>query len=268
MKSMFTVIQEQIRSFYLIKRLSVFELKSANNSNYLGIMWEFLNPLIQIGVYWVVFGMGIRGGREIGDVPFIYWMLSGISLWFFANPAIMDGTKSIYTRINFISKMSFPMSAIPSYVIMSKFYQHIVIVIIVSIILQFGGFPISLYYLQLPYFMIAAIILFFAVTLVTSTLATIVRDVVMIVQAIMRMLIYLTPILWVSNSLPGFLQMIIKFNPLTYLVEGYRAAMLGQSWYFIEHADYTLYFWGVTIVLLMIGSALHLKFRNHFVDYL
>lgn len=268
MKSMFTVIKEQIRSFYLIRRLSLFELKSANNNNYLGILWEFLNPMIQICVYWVVFGMGIRGGRHVGDVPFVFWMLSGITLWFFANPAIMDGTKSIYTRINFISKMSFPMSAIPSYVIMSKFYQHAIIVLAVTVILHFGGFPLSVYYVQMPYYMFAAVTLFFAISLVTSTLATIVRDVTMIVQAIMRMLLYLTPLLWVGDDLPKFLQIIIKLNPLTYLVEGYRSAMLGQSWYLVEHAHYTLYFWGITLVLLMIGSALHLKFRNHFVDYL
>ena len=268
MKSMFTVIKEQISSFYLIRRLSAFEMKSNNNSNYLGIAWEFINPMIQIATYWVIFGIGIRGGQDINGVPFILWMISGISLWFFANPAILDGTRSIHKRINMISKMSFPMSTIPTYVIFSKLYQHLLILAAVIIILQFNGYTISVYYLQLPYYIASAVIFIVSLTLITSTLAMVIRDVQMFVQAIMRMVFYVTPLIWYSPSLPGPLLTLIQANPLTYLVEGYRASLLGQSWYFIENIEYTLYFWGLTLILLMIGSSLHLRFRNHFVDYL
>jgi teichoic acid transport system permease protein len=134
--------------------------------------------------------------------------------------------------------------------------------------MQFNGYPISIYYLQLPYYIASAVVFMVALTLITSTLAMIIRDVQMFVQAIMRMVFYVTPLIWYSPDLPGPLLNLIKANPLTYLVEGYRASILGQSWHFIENIDYTLYFWGLTIVLLMIGSSLHLKFRNHFVDYL
>ena len=268
MKSMFTVIKEQINSFYLICRLSMFELKSENNNNYLGLAWEFINPMIQIFIYWMIFGIGIRGGQDINGVPFILWMLSGISLWFFANSAILDGTRSIRKRINIISKMSFPMSTIPTYVIFSRLYQHLLILGAVIVILHFKGYMITIYYLQLPYFILSAIIFLVALTLVTSTLSMIISDVQMIVQAIMRMVFYVTPLIWYSPNLPGPLSTLIQVNPLTYLVEGYRASLLGGSWYFIDNIEYTLYFWGLTLILLMIGSSLHLRFRNHFVDYL
>lgn len=266
--SMFKVIREQISSFYLIRRLSLFELKSANNSHYLGILWELINPMIQIGIYYFVFGYGIRGGRAVEGIPYFYWMLAGILVWFFVNPAILDASKSIYTRIALIAKMSFPMSVIPTYVIISKFYQHLMLVGVIVAIFQFTGYPISIYYLSLPYYMFATIILLVAISLITSTLATIVRDVQMIVQAIVRMLLYLTPLLWTPERLPHIVQSVMKFNPLYYIAEGYRAALLGHSWYLIEHIKYTAYFWGLVFVLLFIGSALHLKFRNRFVDYL
>lgn len=268
MKSMLKVVQEQINSFYLIMRLSFFEVKSSNNNNYLGMLWELINPMIQIGIYWFVFGFGIREGKDVGEIPYIYWMLSGIVVWFFINPAILESSKSIYTRINFISKMSFPMSAIPSYVIMAKFVPNLVLTGIIAIILNFGGFYVSIYYIQLVYFMFACIVVIFAISLITSTLATIVRDVQMIVQAITRMLLYLTPLLWTPDKLPVIIQKVMMLNPFYYIVEGYRAALLGTSWYMIDNLPYTLYFWGLVIILLMIGSFLHLKFRNHFVDYL
>ncbi|WP_053360603.1 ABC transporter permease [Bacillus sp. FJAT-27251] len=265
MKSMFTVIKEQINSFYLIKRLSLFELKSANNNNYLGMLWELINPMIQLAIYWFVFGFGIRGGEDVDGVPFIYWLLSGMSVWFFVNQSILEGSKSIYTRINFISKMSFPMSVIPTYVIVSKFYPHLMLVGIITVVLQFVGYPISIYFIQLPYFIFCTLMLLISVSLITSTLATIVRDVQMVVTSIVRMLLYLTPLLWVPT---GVIKKLMMINPLYYIVEGYRASLLGHSWYLAENLQLTIYFWVLVLVLLMIGSALHIRFRNHFVDYM
>lgn len=274
MISAFKVLREQLNSFYLMMRLSMYELKIKNNNNYLGMLWELLNPAIQISVYWMVFGMGIRAGKSVGtggdQVPFLQWLVAGIIVWFFISPAILQGSKSIYTRIKIIAKMNFPLSVIPSYVIFSVFYPNVLLLGIVAIIFQFTEHgKISIYYLQLPYYMFAAIALVFSLSLITSTLSTIVRDVQMFVQSIMRMLFYVTPILWVPSkeSLPVFIKVIIEANPFNYIVEGYRDALLSRAWFF-EHVEYTLYFWGLVLVLFLIGSALHVKLRNRFVDYL
>jgi teichoic acid transport system permease protein len=276
MKSLFTIVREQISSFYLILRLSAFEMKSAHTNNYLGRLWEILNPIIQLAIYWLVFGIGVRGGQEIqmenGDqVPFFIWMVTGMIVWFFVNPAISHSSKSIYTRIQLISKMSFPMSAIPSFVIMANFYTHVMLVAVVMIVLQFTEYKLSVYYIQLPYFMLATLIFLFALSLITSTLSTIIRDVQQIVQSVLRMVLYLTPLLWHTDKLVlnGVnLTFLLKLNPLYYLVEGYRASLLGTTWYAVEHVQYTLYFWTLILFMLLLGSSLHLKFRNRFVDFL
>ncbi|USK38644.1 ABC transporter permease [Cytobacillus firmus] len=276
MHSVITVIKEQIKSFYLVRRLSVYEVKSANRNNYLGILWEIINPMIQIAIYWFVFGYGILSASGRGKVDmdgqliaYFPWMLSGMVLWFFVNQAITQGSKSVYTRINMVSKMSFPMSVIPTYVIFSKLYQHLMLLAVVLVIFQFLGFPINIYYLQLPYFMLATVIFLVAFALITSTLTTIVRDFQMLIQSLVRILIYLSPFLWPPYDLkPDIIPLIMKLNPIYYLAEGYRASILGLAWYPIENWEYTLYFWGITILLLIFGSILHVKFRDRFVDFL
>ncbi|MEH7303842.1 ABC transporter permease [Neobacillus drentensis] len=276
MKSMITIVKEQISSFYLILRLSAFELKSANTNNYLGRFWEILNPMIQLTIYWFVFGAGIRKGSGVPMdngvvVPFFIWMVTGMIVWFFVNPAISASSKSIYSRIQLIAKMSFPMSAIPSFVIMANFYTHLLLVAVVTVFLQFTEFKLSIYYIQLPYFMIAMLLFLLALALVTSTLSTIVRDVQQVVQSVLKMLLYLTPLLWHTEHLiiNGIdFAFLLKLNPLYYIVEGYRAALLGTTWYPAEYPQLTLYFWITVLVLFLIGSVLHLKFRNRFVDYL
>ncbi|MCO7175890.1 ABC transporter permease [Sporolactobacillus kofuensis] len=278
MKSAWKVIKEQISSFYLIRRLSLYELKSENTNNYLGTAWVVINPLIQIFIYWLVFGKILGRSNKIpvdnGQVaPYIIWLISGIIVWFFIQPAIIQGSKSIYSRIRFIAKMNFPMSAIPSYVILEKFYQHLMITGIVFVILQFTKYHVSVYIIQLPYFMFAALAFLFSVSLITSTLSTIIRDVHQVLISIMRMLFYLTPFLWeparlTAAGMPSYIEKILLLNPMYYLVQGYRSTLLGASWYGLDHIWYTAYFWGFVLVTLIFGSAIHLKFRDHFVDYL
>ncbi|MGM0902867.1 MAG: ABC transporter permease [Bacillota bacterium] len=275
MRSVISVIKEQIQSFYLVRRLSVYEMKSANSNTYLGILWEIINPMIQIAIYWFVFGYGIFRSAGRADVelngemiPYFPWMLSGIIVWFFINQSITQGSKSIYSRIKMISKMSFPMSVVPTFVIFAKLYQHLMLLAVVLVIFHFLGYPINIYYLQLIYFIAATVVFLVALSLITSTISTIIRDFQMLLQAVVRVLIYLSPFLWPPYHLPETVQTIMRLNPIFYLAEGYRASILGLSWYAVEQWEYTLYFWGITIVLLIFGSVLHVKFRDRFVDFL
>ena len=273
MKSLITVIKEQIENFYLIRRISLYELKSQNKNNYLGMTWELINPAIQIVIYWFVFGT-IRQRAPIemdGDeVSFFPWLLAGYFLWVFCQKSITKGSKSIYSRLRMLSKMNFPMSVIPSYVIFSNFYVHLVLLVISIVIFHLMGFFGSIYYLQFVYFIFAAFCLLFALSLITSTLSTLYRDFDMFLNSVIRMLLYLSGVLWpmtLLNDYPLILKVMMA-NPIFYLIEGYRAAFFGTGWYFIEHWQYSLYFWVLVFVLLLIGATLHVKFRRNFIDYI
>lgn len=268
MKSAIKVLKEQVNFFYLVKRLSVYELRSLTRGNYLGAAWEIINPAIQILIYWFVFGFGIREREDVGNIPYFQWMFAGILVWFFINNSVMKSSKSIYSKIKMLSKMSFPMSVIPNYTIFAQFYPHLILLVIGTVILQFIGYPISIYYLQLPIYIIGLLVFLFSFALITSTLSTIIRDVQMLLQSVMRMLLYLSPILWPPTLLPDALQPYMKLNPFYYVIEGYRYSLLGEGWYFLENPVYTLYFIGVVALTFFVGAYLHVKFRSQFIDFL
>src|SRR5690606_30883914 len=185
------------------------------------------------------------------EVPFILWLLAGFILWIFFYQSTIQGSKSIYSRLGMLAKMNFPMSVIPNFVIFSQFYIHLFMLGITIVIFHLAGYFISFYYIQLFYYIFATFALLFSIALITSTLSTIIRDVHMFLNATLRMLLYLSPILWPITILEEPLSTIMKLNPLYYLIEGYRSALFGTEWYFIVHWQYTLYFWGLVIVLFL-----------------
>lgn len=279
MKSAMKVMKEQVNNFYLIRKLSLFEMKSANKSNYLGMFWELLSPAILITIYWLVFGVGIRQRADVNiggnEVPFIYFLISGYMVWLFFSQSTRDGSKSIFSRLKIVSKMNFPMSIIPNYVIFSRFYVHIGLILIVIVMLQIGGYPVNMYYLQIPYFAVATYIFTYSLALITSTLSAMVRDVHKLLTSTMRMGIYISPILWDVTRIKqdgsiasAIMTAVVKLNPLTYLINGYRAAFFGVDWHFIAEPKITVYFWTVTLILFLVGSTLHVRLRKYFIDFL
>jgi teichoic acid transport system permease protein len=131
-----TIILEQINSYGIIRRISKYEEKATYQSHYLGLIWQFLNPAIQIGIYYLVFGLGVNQGKEVDGVPFIVWMLIGIIAWFFINSSILGGSNSIYKQIGMVSKMKFPVSILPMVNIRSNFvsYRAMMILLLASML--------------------------------------------------------------------------------------------------------------------------------------
>lgn len=243
------------------------------------MLWEIITPSILIMIYWLVFGVGIRQRADVdigGEiVPFIYYLMTGYMIWMFFSQSVKSGSSSIFSRLKVVSKMNFPLSIIPNQVLLSRFIVHVCMIAIIMIILQMSGYPINIYYLQIPYFMIATYIFTYSFALILSTLSTLVRDVHKLLTSTMRIGIYISPILWDVTNIEqdgsvavAIITTIIKLNPLTYLIEGYRAGFFGLDWHFIAESGTTIYFWILTSIMFIIGSVLHVRLRKYFIDFL
>lgn len=268
MKSLLIIGKEHTNNIYLLIRLSFYEMKIAYFNNHLGILWMIINPLLQIFVYWMVFGLGIRGGASVEGVPYFIWLICALIPWFYAGAGITQGSNAIYQRLGTVSKMKFPLSIIPTVAVVKQMYTHFILLILLVIVVWSNRGITALSLAGVAYFVICLTVFLIALSFITSTLATIVRDVQMVVQATVRMLFFLTPIMWtMSIHTPNMLKKAVESIPLYYIVNGYRSALLWGDVGSIT-SNYTLVFWGIVLVMLLIGSVLHVRFRKLFVDYL
>ncbi|WP_088042757.1 ABC transporter permease [Bacillus sp. EAC] len=268
MNSIKTVLSEQFNNIYMIGRLSAYELKKLYANSFLGGIWIFLNPMIQIAVYGVTFGLGIRGGAPVHGIPYFTWMVCGLIPWFFISASIMQGSNAIYQRINTVARMNFPLSITPTYVIVAQLYTHLVLMILAIAIVSLSVGISNIHIFELIYFIFSSFCFLVALSFITSTISTMMRDIHLLIQQITRLLLYLTPVLWEpSDKAPQLLLNLMKLNPFFYVVEGYRSALIyDDTSLFLT--SYTLYFWGLVLVMFVLGTTLHIKFRRNFVDYL
>lgn len=267
-----TVITEQFKNFGIISRISKYEEKATYQSHYLGLVWQFLNPAIQIGIYYLVFGLGVRNGQKVHGVPFIIWMLVGIIAWFFINSSILGGSNSIYKQVGMVSKMKFPVSILPTVNMTSNFVSYKwMMALLLAAMFGFGIYP-NIYWLQYFYYFFCMIAFLFAFGILNSTITVLVRDYHIMLQSILRLLFYLSGPIWdfkdmfKGTSHAWFIKL-LELNPIYYIINGFRDSLLYHVWFW-EKGTQTIFFWLVVGVLLIVGSHIHMKFRARFVDFM
>lgn len=269
MKNVMLIIKEQFDNIGIIRRVSKYEEKATYQSHYLGLLWQFLNPLIQIGIYYLVFGLGVNGGRSVDGVPFIVWMLIGIVVWFFVNKSLLGGSNSIYKKVGMVSKMKFPVSILPTINMASNIVSYWwMMAILFVVMLGFGIYP-SVYWFQYIYYFICMIAFLFAMGVLDSTITILIRDYHIMLQSIIRLLFYVSGVIWniETRNFPSWLVKLFQINPVYYFIDGFRDTFLSREWFW-QKPTLGLIFWGLTSIILIIGSHLHMKFRARFVDFI
>lgn len=266
------VLKEQFTNLKVISRVSKYEEKATYQSHYLGLLWQFLNPAIQIGIYYLVFGLGVNEGRKVDGFPFLIWMLIGIVAWFFISSSILGASNSIYKQVGMVSKTKFPVSILPSININSNFVSYRAMMVILFGAMLIAKVPITLYWLQYVYYLICMVIFLFAIGILNATITVLVRDFHIMLQSIMRLLFYLSGPIWNIEKLKSYpagekLVSLMELNPIYYVINGFRDSFLSKEWFW-EKGTETLIFWIITSLVLVIGSHLHMKFRARFIDFI
>ena len=267
LQSVWFVLKEIWQNRERMFRIAVYDYRTRDKDSYLGKLWSILNPLIQILTFWFVFGLGLRGGRPVDGHPFLLWMLCGLLPWFFVNAGIVGGSASLYTKAGLVLRMQYPLATITLGNILVSFFDHAVTMLIVLVVEFFYGYSLHAYWLNILYYWIYSIVFLSALALVTSTLTMIARDFQKLIASLIRLLFYMTPILWTLDSMPEWAQGILKLNPALYIIDGYRESLLYGVNFWVHTAKIP-FFWTLNLTLLLLGSYFHRKLRDRFIDML
>ena len=232
----------------------------------LGGFWAFAQPLVTLLVFWFVFELGFKN-PPVSDVPFIVWLTPAYLAWTFFSEGLSSGTNCLMEYGYLVKKVNFHVSLIPLVKILSSAFIHIAFIAFIFFMLIVCGIPLSIYNLQVFYYFACTCILLVGLNWILSAIAPFIKDVVSIVNIIIQIGFWATPIFWSPEGMSQIVQVILHLNPMFYICRGYRDCFVDHVWFWKRPMS-TIFFWCVAPLCVMFGALIFRKLRPQFADVL
>ena len=202
------------------------DIKQRYRRSKLGPFWLTISMAVMITMIGLIFGQALKRPMDV-YLPFV---ASGIIFWNFISSSINDGAKSFISSAGMIRQLGLPLALYP----MRVLWRNIVVlghnIVIIPIVLLLVGKPINLNILWLiPGFLVVIANLFWF-SLLMGVFCTRFRDMPPIIASLVQVLFYVTPIIWMPDSVGARVSsFIVNTNPAYHVLELVRAPILGYA---------------------------------------
>ena len=198
------------------------DLRGRYKGSVLGFLWTFINPLLQLLVYNMVFSIILRNDIE----KFYLFLFVALIPWMFFSASITGGSVSIISQKDLIKKIYFPREIIPISYVTSCFVNMLLSFIVVIIVVFASGVrPTVAGMILLPTIMIIEYLLALGIAMITSAVTVYFRDLEHILGIVSMAWMYATPICYPESLCPEKYRFLFHLNPMTSIVEAYRAVL-------------------------------------------
>lgn len=236
------------------------EIRGKYKGSFLGVLWSFVNPLLQVLVYALVFPFIMKNTQE----NYVVFLIIGILPWTWFITSINQGTSCILVNAGIIKKVYFPREILPISVVTSGLINFLISCIVIFLFLLFGGVGFSVYVLFVPFIILIQFIFTLGILLITSAVDVYIRDAEYIINFIVNMLFYATPILYSPDIFAGSpISWLFKVNPLSVIITGYRDALFYQV---MPNLGLLFIVLIASILILVIGIAVFRKLEKGFAE--
>jgi len=213
------VFKELYRYRELLKTSIQKEIRGKYKGSILGVLWSFLNPLLMVVVYAIVFPYLMRMTQD----NYLVFLIVGVIPWVFFTNVVTSGCNCVWINGNIIKKVYFPREILPISVVGAGLVNFAISCIIILIFCLFSGIGFSINLLWLPAIAIVQCMLSLGMLFILSAINVYVRDIEYLVQFIMNLVFYATPIIYNVSIFPAKFRWVLYLNPLAHLIDAYRA---------------------------------------------
>jgi ABC-type polysaccharide/polyol phosphate export permease len=248
----------------LILTLTIRDFKKKYVRNFFGFFWTIVDPLTFIVILYFVFGPRFSSSND-SAVSYVVYLITGYIAFELFSSAMQTITLSISEHAFLLKKVNFRVAIIPIVTMLSNLMVHTFVILIALVILIFHKIMPSWYWFQLFYYIIALSFLLISIGWLTASIYLFFPDINNIIAILTKAMFFLTPIFWHMSGLEPSDQFLLKFNPVYYIVNGYRESLISHVGFW-EHPILTLYFWSVSLTFLILGVIVFKKLRPDFAD--
>ena len=236
----------------LIKR----ELRGKYKASVLGFLWTFINPLMQMVVYTIVFSVILQSGIE----NFPIFLFVSLIPWNFFNISVTSGSTCVVNQENLVKKIYFPRIVLPISYVTSRLINMLLTFVVIFAVLVISKYGINIHAVcVLPLVILIEYILALGLCMLTSALAVYFRDLEYILGIITMAWMYLTPILYTVDMVPEKFRTLFRLNPMTPVILGYQQILYYKQ---VPNVETLLQAAAVGIIGLVVGYVVFEKVQK------
>lgn len=210
----------------LIRDLTAREIALKYKSSHLGILWALLTPLLTWGVYAVIFSgvlsVHTYAGASTSRIDYLLTLFSGLSIFFFASEVITASPSSVSRRPNFVKKVVFPLPVLVIAQTLAAGFTLAINCLILLLVVLLAKQTLYLSWVLLPILLMVSVLFMLGIAFMLAAFGVYVPDIEQAARPLVRVLFYLTPIVYPLSMVPIHFRGWVWVNPLTSMVESLR----------------------------------------------
>ncbi len=243
--------------FFLIWR----DIKTRYAQSILGVGWAVIQPVFSMIVFTIVFGNIAEVNSE--GVPYAIFSYTALVPWTFFSSSLTSSSSSLISSKNLITKVYFPRLVIPISPVLGKLIDFgISFLILIGLMIWFGISP-GIGVLLIPLFVILMVFTATGVGMWLTALSIQYRDIRYGSNFFIQLLMYASPVIYASSSIPERYQFLYSLNPMVGVIEGFRAVLLGTRdipWNYLATGSI------MAVVFLVSGALYFRSMEKYFAD--
>ena len=211
----------------LLYFLTLRDIKVRYKQTLMGAVWVVIQPLMTMLIFTLIFNKFAR--LNTGDIPYPLFAYAGLLLWTFFSNAVTSGTFSLVNNSHLVTKVYFPRVFIPAAAVGAGLVDlGIASLLLIGLAIYYGVSP-SWSALMLPVIVLLAAMLALGTGMLVSALTVKYRDLRHALPFVMQFWMFASPVIYPMSIVPPEWRWILLINPMTGLLEGFRAALTGQT---------------------------------------
>lgn len=239
------------------------DLKVRYRQTVLGVAWIVGQPLITMLVFTLLFNR-VAKIRPDADVPYSLFVMSALVPWTFFSSGVTASGNSLIGSSHLISKVYFPRLLVPMAALLAGIVDMLVTLGVIAVMIVWYRTPLGLSLLVLPLTTLVCAAFALGVGLWFSALNVEYRDLRVVIPFVLQFWMYATPVVYPLSALPARYQLIARLNPMTGIVDAFRASLVGKpiEWGALAYGT------AAAAVVLVSGSFYFRRMERRFADVL
>ncbi|MEE2778562.1 MAG: ABC transporter permease [Acidobacteriota bacterium] len=251
----------------LLVVMTVREIKARYRGSVLGFLWSLVNPLLLLVVYSFVFSLVFQP-RVPGGSPYPLFLVSGLFPWIWVSTSLLEATVSLTANAGLIRRSVFPVELLPLVPVLSNLVNLVFsfpIIVLGLVVARQMGFEVGGWgFMALPLVVAVQLPLVSGLALGLAALAAHFKDVRDIVNNLLTLCFFLTPILYALESVPyALLQSVVRVNPFSPFVVAYQDTLFRGT---LPAASVWLYMVGSALVFWLGGAWIFGRLRDTLIE--